>query len=213
MSGGRPCSYESCGRVSGQGRMCPAHAWRKRHGKDMDAPIIERIPEGATCSVGECDRPVKSRGMCGSHYVRKRREWMPECVFPGCDFPSHLRGYCSAHYQRSMSRRLMDAPIREIGKGKWSNWGKSSSNGYVSRKRTIDGKAEHQLQHRYVMEQHLGRPLLPEENVHHINGVRDDNRIENLELWTKRQPAGQRIEDQVEWAKEILSLYAPEALR
>jgi len=62
-------------------------------------------------------------------------------------------------------------------------------------------------EHRLVMEQKLGRYLIEGENVHPINGVRNANRPENLELWVTQQPKGQRVEDLVEWAREILERY------
>jgi hypothetical protein len=62
-------------------------------------------------------------------------------------------------------------------------------------------------EHRLVMEKMIGRPLLAQETVHHLNGVRLDNAPENLELWNKQHPSGQRVQDKISFSLSFLKQY------
>ena len=164
------------------------------------------------CTLEGCNRNAYARGICQSHYVKERDRGgfdAKPCTFSGCPGFVRAKGLCVTHYGQLRNGAEL-SPVEKREPGQWGDWYRMNQ-GYIARTRTISPrKQETQLQHRHVMEECLGRSLEKGENIHHLNGDRIDNRIENLELWVTHQPRGQRPPDLLKWADEIIRRYRSE---
>lgn len=159
------------------------------------------------CSIENCDRQHDSHGFCSLHATRYRRLGTPllnksdECANSSCDNKrAKSRKMCSRCYYKYLTYGDANA----LDKNRKQGHGSINADGYVY----IQKNGVRKFEHRWVMEEKIGRELLSHEEVHHKNGVRHDNRIENLELWSHSQPKGQRVEDKLAWAYEIIDLYS-----
>lgn len=205
----KQCSFEGCDKKHRAKGYCGGHRAQMLRGgilKPLRRPMTK-------CSFNECERPHFSKGYCRNHYYQfkngselksitrsRQSQALPidtMCSVQNCCNARHAKGFCTTHYARFLRHGHTD-PTR--------GFGHIDPKGY--RYIRVNGKPI--MEHRFLMEEFIGRSLLKCENVHHLNGNRSDNRIENLELWSTSQPPGQRIKDKIEWAKEILTFYGEE---
>lgn len=210
MAKSNPCSIDGCDTMTrGYQKICDKHLARIKRRGDPNYTRVRRVvtETEAWCNKGQ--HMVEHSGFAkGQRMCRDcRREY---------NYNNYSAGLLCTECARpvaNVSQTLMCRPCRSTFlRAKASTARRLNTQGYAF----ITGQYDHPnannrgqvLEHVKVMSEILGRPLCDGENVHHINGVRDDNRPENLELWVISQPAGQRPADLVAWAYEILERYA-----
>jgi hypothetical protein len=209
------CDFDGCDQLARARGLCPAHYRQKRKGQPLH-PLRPFYGTKGVCRFDGCGRPRFNGGWCVGHAAQhySGRALTPifrpkaDCDFPGCENPHYALGYCQGHRRQLREKRPL-APLRE--KVGWR-----MDRGYVlvfEPEHPNARKDGYVAEHIKVMAAKLGRPLHRFEEVHHKNGIRHDNRPENLELWARgMQPPGSRVSDLIDTSVRVLQLYRPDLL-
>lgn len=115
---------------------------------------------------------------------RTLNQWSKKCKKCGIKFIGKLKQLCCSH---KCAVSLL--PQSGANNHKWKGGRFKTKDGYIMIKAESHPNANqhgYMLEHRLLVEQSIGRVLKSDEDVHHINGIKDDNRIENLQLMKRK---------------------------
>jgi len=189
------CVLDGCEKIAlSKNNLCRMHYIRKlKYGDPGDHRELNDIER--KCDVDGCDNKHLAKGFCRKHYQRLKingnLDNIKFCNYKKCRLAATSYGFCDDHY---IQHYIYDNGHNDVAIGH------INKHGYRVLRKTI-------FEHRFVMENTIGRKLFTTEFVHHIDGDKLNNKIENLELWERSHPSGQRLEDKIDFYISFLEKY------
>jgi hypothetical protein len=162
---------------------------------------------GRICNIPGCDREYYARGYCNPHYRSKKRSGELEVIYHRSSNPNHKnceacgrefkvkpsnydRIYCCSMECNKKRRKYAMPKMEEHYNWQGGNhYHKTLGRHFITINKRASKRRNIMYRYRWVMEQHLGRELSPDEVIHHIDGDKTNDDLSNLQLMTQSEHA------------------------